>query len=220
MMSVLDRGSVCSYRARLEAFWDGEVSTEERQRIAAHLGQCVACRQRVQELQSLAQTLRAYRAPASGWRDDAAFWQSLAPRLAPRRSSPLDGSRVTAAVIPPTEPEIFLAPLSLLASGVAVRGLASVALVVYSLGRWQLLPGTLSMAFVSMGRLLVGPRVWEVSAKVYHNLALTPFLAAPGQAWYLAVQATAAGLLAILAGLYAVWLWRWLCNGQVAAQGR
>ena len=210
-MNMTSRNSVCPYRNQLEAFWDGEVSSEERRRIEAHLRECAACSQGWQELQSLAGALKAYRTPVSGWSSDAEFWQGLAPQFRPR-AIPTDEVRAA-------QPSAFLAPLSMMVSSIALRGLAALALVAYALYQWQLLPASLPTALAAATRLVVGPLVWETSRTLYTNLAtaLPPFLAAPGRVWFLAVEATAAGLLLLLAGLYTGWLLRWL-RSQVVLQ--
>jgi predicted anti-sigma-YlaC factor YlaD len=205
-MNMSDRSAICAYRGRLEAFWDGEVSSEERQRVEAHLRECASCRQGLQELQSLAGALKVYHPPVSGWSSDARFWQTLAPQLHPR-AIPVQEGRTA-------QPSAFLAPVSLMVSSIALRGLAALALVAYALCQWQLLPASLSEALAAATRLVVGPLVWDTGKFLYTNLAtaLPPFLATPGQVWYLAVEATTAAMLLLLAGLYIGWLLRWLRN--------
>jgi hypothetical protein len=107
----------------------------------------------------------------------------------------------------------------MMVSSIALRGLAALALVAYALYQWQLLPASLPTALAAATRLVVGPLVWETSRTLYTNLAtaLPPFLVAPGRVWFLAVEATAAGLLLLLAGLYIGWLLRWL-RSQVLLQ--
>lgn len=210
-MNMTGRHSVCPYRDHLEAFWDDEVSPEERRRIQAHLAECDACRQGLQQLQSLAGALKAYRTPMSGWSSDAEFWQGLSTQLRPRA--------ILTQESPAAQPSAFLAPVSLMVSSIALRGLAALALVAYALYQWQLLPASLSAALAAATRLVVGPLVWETSKVLYTNLvtALPPFFIVPGQVWYLAFQAVASALLLLLAGLYIGWLLRWL-RGQVALQ--
>ncbi len=117
------------------------------------------------------------------------------------------------------QPSPFLAPVSLVVSSLALRGLAASVLIAYALYQWQLLPASLLTALAAATRLVVGPLVWETGRTLYANPAtpLTPFLAAPGQVWLLAFEATSAALLLLLAGLYIGWLLRWL-RGQVAQQ--
>jgi anti-sigma factor RsiW len=215
-MNLSNRNSVCPYRDRLQAFLDAEVSPEECRRIEAHLSECAACRQQLQELRGLAVALKAYHTPAphrtrdgvpaSGWRSDAEFWQSLAPQLRPR-AIPAQASQ--ARRLSP-----FLAPVSLVVSSLALQGVAALALIVYGLYQWQLLPAAVPSALASAGQLVLGPWVWQRGQFLYSNLVtpLVPFLAAPGQVWLLAFQATIAALLLILAGLHTGWLVRWLRN--------
>jgi anti-sigma factor RsiW len=203
-MSLSGHNSVCHHQDRLEAFWDAEVLPEERRRIEAHLHVCAACRQRLREIQSLAVALKAYRTPASGWPSDAEFWQSLAPQLRPR-AMPAQGDLAK-------QPSPFLAPVSLVLSSLVLRGLAALALIVYALYQWQLLPAAVPAAFASAAQLFLGPLVWQRSQVLYSNLValLTPFLVAPGQVWLLAFEATASALLLLLAGLHIGWVLRWL----------
>jgi anti-sigma factor RsiW len=203
-MSVSDRSTICDHRGRLEAFWDGELSSEERQRTEAHLPECAGCRQRLQELKRLAGALEAYRPPASGWSSDAEFWQSLAPQLRPRTTPAREGRAA--------EPSAFLAPVSLLLSSIALRGLAALALAAYALYQWQLLPASLSAAMAAAMRLAVGPLAWATGRLFYTHLAtaLKPVLAHPSQACYLILEAATIALLSVIAGLYIGWLLRWL----------
>jgi anti-sigma factor RsiW len=205
-MNLSNRKSVCPYRDRLGAFLDAEVSPEEYRWIEAHLSECAACRRHLQELRSLAVALKAYRTPVSAWRSDAEFWQSLAPQLRPRASS--------AQASQARRPAPFLAPVSLVVSSLALQGVAALALIVYTLYQWQLLPPAVPSALASAGQLVLGPWVWQRSQFVYSNLltSLAPFLAAPEQVWILVFQATIAALLLILAGLHTGWLLRWLRN--------
>jgi hypothetical protein len=227
-MNVSGCASVCPYRGRLEAFWDGEVSPEERQRIEAHLSECAACRQDLQELQGLAAALKAYRTPAPhrtrdavrpigaktpdggvparGWSSDAEFWRSLAPQLHPRT--------MAARELQGRQPSPFLAPVGLVVSSLALRGLAALALIAYVLYQWQLLPASVPAALVPAGQLVLGPWVWQRIQLLYSNVVilLTPFLVAPGQVWLLALEATTSAILLLIAALHTGWLLRWLRN--------
>ena len=208
-MSLLDRNSICPYRARLEAFRDDEVSPEERRAIAAHLSACAACRQHLQELQGLATVLRAYQAPPAGWSSDAEFWNTLSPQLRPR-TIPAPPARAT-------QPASYLAPLSVVVSSLALRGLAASVLVVYALHQWRLLPASWLAALTSAARLSLGPLVWQTGQVLQSNLARSPALwfAASAQLWLLLFGATVSVLLLALSGLYIGWLLRWL-RGQGA----
>ena len=210
-MSVTGRNSVCRYRERLGAFLDGEVSPDERRRIAAHLNECAACRRRLQELRGLAVALKAYRVPARLWRSDAEFWQDLAPQLHPRA--------MPAHRDPTTRPSPFLAPVGLVVSGIALRGLVAFVLLAYALDQWRLLPASLSAAFASAVKLSLGPLAWEAIQTLHRNLVTSPapLFVAPRQFWLLAFEATASALLLLLSGLYIGWLLRWL-RGEVALQ--
>jgi predicted anti-sigma-YlaC factor YlaD len=205
-MNLPGRNSVCPYVGRLEAFRDAEVSSEERRRIEVHLNECPACRQRLQELQDLAQVLKAYQTPSGGWSSDAQFWKSLAPQLHPRALS--------AQPVRAMQPSAFLAPVTVVVSSLALRGLATSVLIVYALYQWQVLPASLSAALASGARLSVGPLVWQTGQVLYNSLASpTPFLAAPGHLWLFVFEATASALLLLLSGLHISWLMRWL-RGQ------
>jgi predicted anti-sigma-YlaC factor YlaD len=209
-MSMFARSSVCPYQDRLEAFWDAEVSPEECRRIEAHLTGCAACRRRLQELQSLAVVLKAYRTPTSAWPNADEFWLTLAPQLHPRAMPAQEGQA--------RQPSPFLAPVSLVVSSFALRGVAALALIAYALYQWQLLPAAVSAAFASALQLFLGPLVWQRSQVFYNNLmtSLTPFLVAPAQVWLLAFEATASALLLLLAGLHIGWVLRWLSSQDPA----
>ena len=78
------------YRRWLSPYVDGQLSAEERARLAAHLGACAACRAELEGLQAMLQTLRTLAPPeppallpgihqqlqAGPW------WQALARRFA------------------------------------------------------------------------------------------------------------------------------------------
>jgi predicted anti-sigma-YlaC factor YlaD len=205
-MNLSGRKPVCPYPSHLEAFWDTEVSPEERRRIEAHLSECAACRQSVQELQRLAGALKAYRTPAGGRPSESEFWERLAPQLRPR-AIPSQESQAG-------QPSPLLAPVSLVLSSLALRGVAALALIAYALHEWQLLPAAVPAAFASAGQLVLGPWVWPRGQLVYGNLvtSLAPFLAAPEQVWLLVFEATISALLLLIAGLHIGWLLRWLGN--------
>ncbi len=205
-MNLPGRYSACPYRGRLEAFRDGEVSPEERRTLAAHLNACADCRRRLQELHCLAAMLNAYQTPPAGWSGDAEFWKDLAPQLRPR-------------AIPAAPPYSFLAPLTMVASSLALRGLATSVLVVYALYQWQVLPESWLAAMVSAARLSLGPVVWQTGQALHSSLARSPTLwfAASGQSWLLLFGAAVSVFLLALSGLYIGWLLRWL-RGQVALQ--
>ncbi len=63
---------------QLEAFVDGECSADEEQMISDHLEQCVACRQRVDDLRTLNKTVKASLSEVKAPND---LWQRIEARL-------------------------------------------------------------------------------------------------------------------------------------------
>lgn len=204
-MSLAGRNSVCPFRGRLEAFQDAEISLTERRQIEAHLSECAACRQRLQELQGLTRVLQAYSTPPDGWSGDAEFWRNVAPRLLPRA--------LPAEPVRAMQPPSFLAPLSVVVSSLALRGLAASVLVVYALYQWRLLPGSWSVALGSTARIALGPEIWRAGQGLYNLAASTPYWTASVTLWVMAFEAVVAALLLILSGLHIGWLLRWLRSG-------
>ena len=55
--------SVCEHMRQVSAYHDGELSSEARSRVEAHLAQCAACSRELQELRALSRLLSDSRMP-------------------------------------------------------------------------------------------------------------------------------------------------------------
>mgnify|MGYP001036496857 CR=1 FL=1 len=69
----------------LQAYLDGEIDDAGRQSLAAHLCDCLACRQRLETWRSLSRSIGTLLPPDDAFGSPGAFWARLAGQLEQRR---------------------------------------------------------------------------------------------------------------------------------------
>lgn len=115
----------------LSAYHDGELSTNQRAQVEAHLRTCAACREQLAQLQALSALLTAYPVEVGAMEE---FWKRLEPRLPTRART---GPPATGRIRRTWRTWSFVPPLVLLFSKATAQAVLFVSLVfwgAYSLG--------------------------------------------------------------------------------------
>lgn len=149
-------GPCLAWRARLEAFVDGELGPDDAEAVRVHLRRCPACLAEVQALAELSQGLRALGAGEA----PPALWDRIAVGLDARQQQPLDRSA-------PRAP-------SLVQSRRTVLALAASLLAVAGGSAYMLLPGTNSVVAASVNDFITyRARGWTVDHAASDPRSLT-----------------------------------------------